>query len=114
MKKDKNKLTPKEQKTTAAFKLMSTRIEILEKSLKITQDELEVYRGKYHAVDKDNTFLAGKNQTLALHEILKFLSSGIIGAIGVNMLSSGNYIYGTVVLLGAVVLYSAIVWFDRK
>ena len=110
----KNKLTPKEQKTTAAFKLMSTRIEILEKSLKITQDELEMYREKYHAADKNNIMLLGRNQTLALHEILKFFGSGIFGAIGVNFISAGDYARGILLILGAIVLYGMIGLFDRK
>ena len=86
----------------------------LEKSLKRTQDELEGFRSKYHEADKGQALQLSKNQTLALHEILKFLISAVIGGLGVNLISSGEYAKGSAMVVTALVVYAIIVWFDRK
>lgn len=112
--KNKSELTPAEQKTTATFKLLSEQKKTLEKSLRTTQDELEYYRGKYHEADKNHALERNKNNTLALHEILKFLVSIVCGGIGVNFISSQNYLYGLIFLAVGIFIYAMIVVFDRK
>lgn len=110
----KNILTLAEQKTTATFKLMSGQIKTLQKSLKVTQDELESYRGKYHEVDKNYAVAASKNSTLVFHEVLKFGVSAIAGGIGVNFISAQSYTKGIILIVVAVLIYATIVYSDRN
>lgn len=111
----KNKiLTTAEQKTTAAFKLMSEKVETLEKSLRSTQDELESYRSKYHESDKNHAIEKSRNSTLVFHEILKFVVSVVGGGLGVNLISTGQIQNGTICLIVTVIAYSAIVLSDKR
>lgn len=113
LKKGKNELTPKEQKTTVAFKLLSTRVKILERSLKNTQDELEGYREKYHEADKKHAVECNKNKTILLHEVLKFVASSVPVAIGVNYLTNQKYVEGTLVIIGGIILYIVIIFSEK-
>lgn len=113
-KKKNNGLTPSEQKTTAAFKLMSEKVKILEKSLKVTQDELENYRGKYHESDKNHAIEKSRNTTLVFHEVLKFIVSVVCGGIGVNLITNGEVKNGLGVLLIGIIVYTAIIFADRS
>ncbi|MES3031323.1 MAG: hypothetical protein V4697_02820 [Patescibacteria group bacterium] len=108
-----NGLTPKEQKTTAAFKLMAEKVKILEKSLKTTQDELENYRGKYHEADKTNAVQVSRNHTLIFHEILKFVVSVVCGGVGVNLLTNNQIEWGAGIIVSGIILYTVIVFSDR-
>lgn len=113
-KRKKNTLTLNEQKTTATFKLMSEKNKTLEKSLKITQDELEKYRGKYHESDKNHAIQKSKNQTIIFHEILKYFASILFGGVGVNYLTNGDYLFGGVLILISLIFYVLIVLSDRR
>ena len=112
--KKKSGLSPSEQKTTAAFKLQADTIKTLQKSLKGTQDELETYREKYHAADKDHAVLQGKNATVIFHEFLKFITSTILGGLGVNFISNKSYLMGVGLVVTSVLIYGLIVYSDRK
>ena len=68
-------LTPKEQATTAAFKLQQQQIEFLKESLKNTQNELEKLRGEKFEIEKNNAILQHKQKSIIRIEILKFFSS---------------------------------------
>lgn len=107
-------LTTAEQKTTAAFKMLSTQVKDLKKSLKITQDELESYREKYHEVDKNHAVQIGKNKVIALHELFKFIISLISGGFGAGLFLEGFELYGLLCIFGGVILYAIIVFFDSK
>lgn len=107
-------LNPAEQKTTAAFKLISEQKETLEKSLKLTQDELEKYREKYHESDKNHALQISKNSTLIFHEVLKFVISTVFGGLGVNMISEHSYRNGIGLIVAGVIIYSILVVSDRK
>lgn len=113
-KKRKKGLTPAEQKTTTAFKLMSEKVKTLEKSLKSTQDELGIYRTKYHEADKNNAVLASKVNTLVFHEILKFVVSVVCGGIGINLIVNGILVLGCIVVIFGIILYAAIVISDKS
>lgn len=113
-KQKKNNLTTKEQKTTATFKLMSEKNKTLEKSLKITQDELENYRSKYYESDKNHAVQVSKNTTIIFHEILKYITSVIFGGLGINYFTNGKYIYGGILILISLIFYGLIVFSDRK
>lgn len=75
-------LTPKEQATTAAFKLQQQQIDFLKESLKNTQNELEKLREEKSIVEKSNAVLQHKQKSLILLEICKFLSSACIWVAG--------------------------------
>ncbi len=109
-----NKLTPAAQKTTGAFKLISEQKKTLEKSLKITQDELERYREKFHETDKAHAVEVSRHSILLFHEILKFVISTVCGGLGVNMISDKIYREGIAVIVLGIMLYFVVVWFDRK
>lgn len=111
--KRKNGLTPTEQKTTAAFKLISEKASTLEKSLKCTQDELEKYRDKYHEADKTNAVQNSRNRTLVFHEILKFIVSVVCGGVGVNLVTGGKIWTGAGIIFVGIIIYSVIVVSDR-
>jgi len=113
-KKRKRGLTPAEQKTTAAFKLMSEKVRTLEKSLKSTQDELEIYRAKYHEADKSNAVQASKASTLVFREILKFVVSVVCGGIGINLITNGILEWGLGIVVLGIILYAAIVISDKS
>ena len=68
-------LTPKEQATTAAFKLLKQENEYLKESLKNTQNELEKLREEKFEVEKNNVVLQHKQKTMFRVEVLKLLSS---------------------------------------
>lgn len=114
MLKQNSQLTVKEQKTTAAYKLLSGEVGRLKKSLKKIQDELESYREKYHEADKNHAIALSKNKINALHEILKFVISLVCGGIGVNMITGGKILLGIVICFIGVILYAIVVWFDKK
>ncbi|HUV81271.1 MAG TPA: hypothetical protein VMW21_01995 [Patescibacteria group bacterium] len=112
-KKIKRGLTPAEQKTTAAFKLMSEKVKTLEKSLGSTQDELEIYRAKYHEADKNNAVQASRASTLVFHEILKFVVSIVCGGIGINLITNGILGWGLGIVVLGIIFYAVIVISDK-
>lgn len=114
MAKQRQNLTSQEQKTTAAFKLITDSNKVLKRSLKKTQDELERYREKYYLADKNHAVQLGKNSTLALHEILKFIISTVCGGIGVNYVTQGQILIGLLIIILGVGLYVVIVFFDKN
>lgn len=108
------KLTKREQESSATFKLLSSQIGTLKRSLKKTQDKLEEYRGKFHEADKNHAIQINKNKTLVLHEIAKFVVSAAGAGIGVNLITDGKMENGLAWLIGGIVVYSVIVYFDKK
>jgi hypothetical protein len=113
-KKKPNGLTPKEQKSTATFKLMTEGKKALEKSLQRTQDELEKYREKYYEEHENHAIQKSKNSTLIFHEILKFGVSLLFGGVGVNLITDQSYLKGFGLVGIGMLLYGLIVFFDRK
>src|SRR3989339_655211 len=106
------KLTKHERESSATFKLLSSQIGILKRSLKKTQDKLEEYRGKFHEADKNHAIEVNKNKTLVLHEIAKFVVSAAGAGIGVNLITDGKIRDGFVWLICGIVVYSVIVYLD--
>lgn len=82
-------------------------------TIKTTQDELEVWREKYHAVDKQNGILDSKVSFMAGPEIIKFVVSAVGTGYGVNLLSSGN-LSGVSYIIGSVILYIVITVWQKK
>ena len=85
----------------------------LKESLKITQDELENWKNKYHEADKDAGILGAKLQSTVFSEILKFISSGLLVAAGINLLTDGKIIYGVVLMVAGLFLYIGIIVLGR-
>lgn len=117
MKKIKNKfrnLSKKELSSIGVGKVLIQENDSLKKSLEITQNELEGYRAKYHESDKNYAVQVSKNKIIIFHEILKYATSVLFGGIGVNYLTSGNYLFGGVLVLISLIFYTLIVLSDRK
>ena len=112
--KQNNNLTPREQKTTAAYKLLSKQVKILQKSLKSVQNELENYRSKYYDADKGKAVAVSKNSASGFHEFLKFVTSVVFGGMGVNFFTSAMYTKGIIFIIIAIISYGLIVFVDKK
>lgn len=108
-----NNLRPAEQKTTAAFKLLSEQIKTLKLSLKKTQDSLEQSRTEKSEVEKRNSILEYKQRSIFWIEIFKFLSSAGIGF-------AANYLviadFNTALFYGvpSIIIFSVTIIFSNK
>lgn len=98
----------------ATAKLYYDRVKVLEKSLKSVQDELETWKTKFHAADKDKGVLTAKLETNVSAEIIKFIVSGGLMGWGVNLFSSNNFLGGGAAIVAAVGAYTLIVVFSKK
>lgn len=109
----KNKLT-KTEMGSGAFKVLKDENNSLKKTLISTQNELERYRSRYHEVDKENGIYRSMKQTVVFHELIKFLSTGILGSLSINMLTEKKYSYAFVLLIIAIIIYTVVVKIDNK
>jgi len=82
-------------------------------TIQTTQDELEVWREKYHAADKQNGILDSKISFVTGVEVIKFIVSAVGTGYGVNVLSSGNG-NGTYFIIGSIVVYLLITVWERR
>lgn len=87
----------------------------LKASLKITQDELENWKNKYHESDKEKSIINAKIKTTAFAEILKFLFSSLSAGYGINLVSD-NKPEGYFWIIGSVILFISITYLvkDKK
>ena len=99
-----NKLTKKEQASTATYKIMSEKINSLEQSLKKTQDESEIIRQDKHELDKKLVLLDNKLEKKPFIEFVKFLSSFGVG-LSINYLTSGPIFVGIVVGVASLIIF---------
>lgn len=113
-KKKLNGLTSAEQKTTAAFKLLSHENKILKQSLKKTQDELEQLRSKYHEADKANSILTQRIKTAPISELIKFFTSTFGGGFAISYFFSDHPARALVCFIGTVVVYAVTVILSNK
>ncbi len=109
-----NELTSKEQKTTAAFKMLSNENKLLKQSLKKTQDQLEGLRSKYHETDKQNSILNYKLDTSFIPELLKYLSSAIGAGFAVNYYFAAQHQKSLMIFIISALVYGGLLWFYRK
>ena len=105
IKKKRHTLTPKEQATTATYKLQSNEIESLKESLKKTQDELETMREKNFNREKENTILRHKQKNIVWIEVFKFASSVGVG-FSTNYFFSGNYLSALTILISSFIIFT--------
>ena len=106
-------LTPKEQATTAAFKLQQQQIENLKESLKNTQNELEKLREEKFEIEKNNAILQHKQESIVRIETFKFLSSAWIWVAG-SFLISWNYLLFSCIGIPSLVVYIVCLIFWNK
>ncbi len=97
---------------TATIKRLYEETLSLKESLKITQDELENWKNKYHKTDKEKSILDARIKTTTLAEALKFIFSSLLAAYGINLLSNGKNM-GYLWVVGSAVLYVAILYLVR-
>ncbi len=86
----------------------------IKESLKITQDELENWKDKYHERDKQKSVLDAKLQTTVLAEIFKFVASTVATGIGVNLFTDGKMLAGVALLVVGVVLFVGITYLGKQ
>ena len=99
---------------SGAFKVLENENISLKKSLVDTQDELEGYRSKYHESDKKNGIYESMKTTVVFHEVVKFLATGVIGGLGINLLTEQKYLYSLLMLVLALIIYICVVKIDNK
>ena len=91
------------------IKRMFEEISSLKESLKLTQDELENWKNRYH----DAGILGAKLQSTVFSEILKFVSAGVLVATGINLLTDSKILYGTLLVVAGAFLYVGIILMGR-
>ena len=114
IRKRKNELSEKEMSNSGSFKLLENENTALKKSLIGTQNELEIYRSKYHESDKKNGVYESMKTTVVFHEVIKFLGSVVFGGVGINLLTNKSYFYGFLSVLIGIIIYISVVRIDNK
>jgi len=97
-------LSPAEQKTTAAFKLLSGQIKTLKQSLKKTQDGLEKTRLEKLELEKKNILLEQKQKIIFWIDLFKFISAAGMG-FAANYLVVGDYKTSAVIGIPSIVIF---------
>ena len=108
-----NKLTKKEQATNVAYKLMSEKINSLEKSLKKTQDESEKERQAKNELEKKIILLESNLENNIYIEIFKFLSSGGIG-FAINYVTGGFWQLGLSIGIPSIIVFIVCIVVSKK
>ncbi len=89
-------------------------VDVLKKSLKENQDQLEDLRTRNHELDKANSIFALRLNTAFLPEFLKFIASSVGAGLSVNFFFSKQMVLAIVVLVISVVIYGGILFLYRK
>jgi predicted nuclease with TOPRIM domain len=98
----------------AVIKRLYEENQTIKESLKLTQDELENWKDKYHESDKQKSILDAKLQTTVLSEIFKFLASTVAAGIGINLLTNGKIASGLALLVVGVILFVGITYLGKS
>lgn len=94
--------------------IQANEIEVQKETIRVTQDELEVWRSRFHNVDKNNSVLSSKLEFFVGIEVFKYLLSAIGTAYGVNLVSSRNN-NGWFFILGSATIYVLVtIWQNLK
>jgi hypothetical protein len=78
-----------------------------------TQDELEIWRERYHASNRDNGILSSRQNTFVLLELLKLISSAVGVGYGLTLLSISPG-KGTIWISVSVIMYTLLTIFQKK
>jgi hypothetical protein len=114
IRKKSNALSKKEMSSTGSYKLLENENISLKKTLANTQNELETYRSKYNESDKKNGIYESMKRTIVLHEVIKFIATGMLGGLGINLFSDSKWLYGSVSIIMGIILYVYVVSVDNK
>lgn len=88
-------------------------LKTIKQSLVIAQDELGNWKNRYHESDKIAGILDSRIQSNLLAEIVKFVLSTVLVGAGINLLTDGNYLWGGVSSVAAIVCYIGIVLLSK-
>lgn len=113
-KKGKRNNLSKTEMSSGAFKVLKNENESLRKTLVNTQNELERYRSQYHESDKKNGIYESMKQTVIFHEVIKFLATGGLGGLSIDLLTRQKYLYAFISLFIAVIIYICVVRIDNS
>lgn len=89
-------------------------VEILKKSLRVNQNELEKLRSSNHALDKQNSLLNFQLDNSLVPETLKLVASTFGTGFAVSYFFANRPKMGIGVGVVSIVVYAVILWFYRK
>lgn len=92
---------------------LKNEVSSLKKSLKVSQNELESLRSRYHVLDKDNSLLGYRLKNAFLPEFLKF-TAGIGAGFAANFFFNKQNTIGTLTLVVSLVVYAGVLHLQRK
>lgn len=93
---------------------LKAEIDALKKSLKLSQNELEKLRSKYHELDKANSILDFRLNIALLPELLKFLASSVGIGLAVGFFFKGKIEYAVISFVLSIVIYGGILILYRS
>jgi pyruvate/oxaloacetate carboxyltransferase len=106
-------LSTAEQKTTVAFKVLSSENELLKKSLEKTQNKLEKMREEKFEQKKNNSILEYKLKSVIWVEFFKFSSSAGIGVAGSYVIDKDYYLAMFIGVPSIVVFVVALIFSNK-
>lgn len=95
-------------------KKLQQEMNVLKKSLKESQDQLENLRTRNHELDKINSILGFRLNTAFFPEFLKFIASSVGAGLSVNLFFYNQEVWAITVLVLSVVIYGGILYLYRK
>ncbi len=98
----------------AVIKSLFEENQTIKGSLKITQDELENWKSKFHESDKQKSILDEKLQTTVISEIFKYISATVASGIGINLLTGGKIVLGIILVSAGTIIFIGITYQGRK
>jgi cell shape-determining protein MreC len=110
---NKYELTEAEQKTTAAYKILSAENEGLKKELEDAQNQLKKINKLQIKNEKENTILKYKLNFISLIEFSKFVATAFIGVAGAYLVS-GEYKTAMNIGIPAIAVFGIIVVISGK
>ena len=93
--------------------LKSHEIEAQKVTIQTTQDELEIWRTRFHKADKSNGILNSKLEFFVGIEIFKYILSALGTGYGVNLIASNNQ-KGWHAIVGSILAYILVTVWQKK
>ncbi len=95
-------------------KTQKDEIDLLKKSLKVNQNELEKLRGKNHELDKANSLLDFQLNTAVIPEFIKFVSSSVGTGFAVSFYFEKQEVLSGISLAASILMYGLVLFLCRK
>lgn len=89
-------------------------VDILKRSLKVVQNELEKMRGKNHELDKANGILDYRLTVTILPEFIKFIASSVGAGLAVNFFFVNEIKSAIISLVVSIIIYVGILFLYKK